>query len=149
MQDFPPPIEWVDGDMSRVAQFGIGIGIWFGILLTLLVLAVLSTLGVSLNLPQAPILASLDSWWVVGALGVWLSYYYGWPRLFPVVARIGISPRGLSLVVPLHSFAVPWDQVKEIGPGWVYVVPYLRTSGRRLRLTPHQYDRLVRFVTPQ
>lgn len=140
-----PPWEWVDGDAVHATNFALAQGVGLGVSsvgLALVTLAILANSGL-MGLGALPgyVLESIAIGSLVLALGV-QAYY---PGRFPVVGRLGISPRGLQLVLPLRTLTVGWNSV-ELGPDWVRVSP--PWGGQRFRLTGQQIARLARFLTP-
>lgn len=139
-----PPWEWVDGDPVRSAQFALITGVFLGAASMLVVYFVLEALAVfqSLAVPVFNPLFGQALLWSV--LGPELLFLYLFPRRFPVVGRLGISPVGLRLGFPLRTFSVAWESVERVGPDWVDVAPLLGTM--RYRLTRPQSERLRHFL---
>lgn len=140
-----PPWEWVDGDPLEVARYGMVIGIFVGVALAGLAVLVTVTVGA---LTSGTLLPSPPFWliWVEPALVAAVLYLLlaGFPRWYPVVARLGISPLGLRLTLPRREVRFSWDTELAVGPDWVQGRVVL--SSRRFRLTPRQSERLHRFV---
>jgi hypothetical protein len=142
------PWEWVEGDPVRTGQYGFVIGIFTGVALSLavvLALDLLSWVGHLLSPPPVPtwplILVTQAILWPE----VFFLFYF--PRHFPIIGRLGISPAGLRLILPRRQVNVPWDSVQGFGPDWVAVHTGTFNT-ERYRLTPHQAERLKLFARP-
>ncbi|MCI4336727.1 MAG: hypothetical protein L3K17_05980 [Thermoplasmata archaeon] len=141
-----PPCEWVEGDAVRAAQFGLITGALLGGLSCLLSISLFQAAGVWAGPPfglLTPVWGPLFLWVILGPELV-IIYYF--PRRFPVIGRLGISPAGMRLAFPLASFNLPWTSVDRIGPDWIEVSPFIGSV--RYRLTPYQSYRLRVFLTP-
>ncbi|MCI4364981.1 MAG: hypothetical protein L3K10_02820 [Thermoplasmata archaeon] len=143
-----PPWEWVEGDALRSSQFAFLMGGILGVGSVVTGLVVLTLLGSVGVLRQTLIPVWQANLLLLGILGPELSCLYLFPRWFPVVASLGISPVGLRLRMGfvLHQYTVKWRSVRRIGPDWIQIGPGL--GDQRFKLTKHQADRLARFLRP-
>jgi hypothetical protein len=140
-----PPWEWVAGDPVRAAQFGLATGILIGGFGALLVVCLLALAGL---LTSAPSLDAASPAWTILVLAMATAnflFLYLFPRRFPIIGRLGISPVGVRIVLPLRGTTFPWPQVRDVGPDWIEV-----SSGtalrERYRLTANQAERLSHFL---
>jgi hypothetical protein len=141
---FPPPWEWVDGDTRRVAQFALGCGLVLGVFGCLLGILLLSSLRIAVvgdpfGIP--PVALQLLSW---GFLIPELACFWYFPRKYPILLRLGISPVGLRIVLLLRTINVSWPALEEVGQDWIKVSQPL--DHVRYQLTAHQMERLRRFI---
>ena len=133
-----PPWEWVDGDPVHAVRFGVVTGQFTGALIATYGLVVLS----ALSLLSAP-LGVLEI--VFSALmAPALAFDYLYPRHFAVIPRLGISPVGLRIPMPLHTVSVPWSKITVVGTDYIAVVWGL--TDRCFHLTELQSERLHRFL---
>jgi hypothetical protein len=140
-----PPWEWVDGDPVWSSRFTFITGLLMGGAAVLLVLTTLFLFGevtISIGSPIPLVLQPLLIWAFTGPalLILWLL-----PRRVPVLGRIGISPVGVRLVLPVRNLTILWSSVRRIGPDWVDLSG---APASRYRLTPLQARRLTHFVAP-
>lgn len=140
-----PPWEWVDGDPVWSSRFAFITGVLMGgagALLALTTLVLVGGVVVSVGLPIPLVMQPLLIWAFVGPalLFMWLI-----PRRVPVLGRIGISPVGVRLVLPIRNLTVFWSSIRRIGPDWVDLSG---APASRYRLTPQQARRLTHFVAP-
>jgi hypothetical protein len=141
-----PPWEWVDGDRAGAVLFGVTYVYVLGVLLLFLFAFLLEILemGGVVSGPAVPPWAASPL--VLPPLIAAAGLVVFWPRLFAIVGRLGISPVGLRLVLPIRKVAVNWGAVRRVGVDWVTV-----ETGRgyfRYKLTTNQAQRLNRFVQP-
>lgn len=140
-----PPWEWVDGDPVWAARFGLLTGILLGAascLVSVLLLNWFGMLGL-VSFPSLPWWAPQVLLWSI--LGPEFVVFWFLPRRYPTIGRIGISPIGLRLVLPVRTVLIRWTAVRQIGPDWVY---FELLGGQRYRLTERQAARLTHFVSP-
>jgi hypothetical protein len=141
-----PPWEWVDGDSLQTALFRLLGGVLWGVGALLAFVSTVSILGVAgvisgLVVSSGAVIPVISLVFTVGLLLWGLA-----PRWFPVTGRIGISPEGLRLALPLFKKTVIWPAVRWVGPDWVEVD---RGHGSlHFKLTTHQVQRITGFVRP-
>jgi hypothetical protein len=141
-----PPWEWVDGDPVRAGRYGLIGGVFISIAAVftgLMIMSILNFWGVASYLS----LSTSDMWLIVlPLLGTEYFFILYVPRRFPVVARIGVSPLGLRLVVvfPIRGPVLNRTQVRGVGRDWIAVDMGLLTS--RYRLTLPQGQRIRQFL---
>ena len=140
-----PPWEWVEGDPIEAARYGMVLGLFLGAVLTLVavIVAVIvgeATFGTFLPAPPFWLI------WVGEGLVVLVGCLLirGFPRWYPVVTRLGISPLGLRLALPRREIRFGWDGELAVGPDWVQ--GRFELGHPRFRLTARQSERLHRFV---
>lgn len=142
-----PPCEWGDGDRTGVALFAV----LYGVVLSSLILWLLADTLQILVMAGVVSGAGFSPWatspFILPPLlaGAFLVIF--WPRLFANVSRLGISPTGLRIALPLRKVAVNWASVRWVGIDWVTVET--RYGYQRYKLTANQVQRLNRFAQPR
>lgn len=140
-----PPCEWVDGDPVRAGQYAYIVGAFTSItcvILAILLLNMLAQFGVG-SLPGLPSSIVLPA--SIACLWAMLLFVFLFPRATPVVARIGLSAKGLHIAAPFGSrFTRKWGSIERLGPDWVEV-----SWLKRYRLTSQQAARLHQFLQPR
>ena len=140
-----PPWEWVAGDPVRAGQFGLISGIFIGAFGALLVVYGLGIVAMVTGGPFPNVGAFGWASLVVALATANFLFLYLFPRRYPIVGRLGISPVGIRMVLLVRGTTLPWPQVRDVGPDWVDV-----SSGsalrQRYRLTPKQGERLNQFL---
>lgn len=66
------------------------------------------------------------------------------PRRFPAVGRVGISPLGLRLILPLRRETIVWPDVRGVGTDRIRLS--IGAGTRTFRLTPRQGQRIAHFL---
>jgi hypothetical protein len=139
-----PPVEWVDGDPVRSTQFAFATGAFFGAGLSLIALYTWVLLGWMGVAPAAAFPIGVLEVLVFGILAVELPFLYLFPRRYPVIARLGFSPSGVQLRVPLRTLRLRWDSLAWAGP--ILLDANVGLGTQRYRLTERQAARLAWFV---
>jgi len=136
--------EWVNGDAHSAAQYGLILGVILGIG-TLIVSSVLLTFLGMFGIwpgPYLPLLPSMALMYALLAAQWSLMYFY--PRRFPVLGRLGISPLGLRLVLPIRGTTVSWTKVRAVGRAWMDIDSGFLTL--RFSLTLDQARKVREFL---
>ena len=139
-----PPVEWVEGDPTRSTQFAFATGAFFGIGLAFLAVFLFTILGEAGLVPSAGVPFWPFMFGVYGLLAVELPFVYLFPRRHPIVARLGFSPVGLRLALPMRPIKVDWRSVRWTGPDQIEV--QIPLGSQKYLLTSNQAARLARFV---
>ena len=137
------PWEWVEGDPGKVAVFRRGAAVALacaGVGTVILAVSALNLAGVA-SVPSVP--SWVEPLWLSPTLVTvfFLSFYQ---IRNPVVSRLGVSPIGIRLVLPLRRFTVKWSAVRWVGPDFVDVKS--RFGSAHIRLTPAQVQRISAFL---
>lgn len=152
--DYGGPWEWVEGDAKRSAQYALAYWISLGIGAVLVVLLVLNFVPILTSTPStsgSPF-PSLLLWELASVLifvtGV-TAFRFSFQSRYPIVARLGISPVGVRLKLPIPSLRAwnvgsDWADRPVIGSDWIGI----RILGilEKYRLTDRQMARLRSFA---
>jgi len=138
-----PPWEWVEGDRAKAALFR---SVSF-ILLALSCVVLVGDILPMLNLPGLGPGPFIPLWLesillLLLAFGVLFLIIF--PTQYPIVRRLGISPIGIRLGLPLRMRTVKWSAVKWVGPNYVDLGTVF--GNQPVRLTLKQVQRISRFL---
>jgi hypothetical protein len=142
-----PPWEWVDGNRAGPALFAVFYGVALGAAILALLADTLQILemGSIISGPAVPPWATSPVVLLPVLAAAFLVIF--WPRHFPIVRHLGISPAGLRLVFTLRKVTVNWRSVRWVGIDSVTMET--RYGYHRYRLTANQGQRLNRFAQPR
>jgi hypothetical protein len=140
-----PPWEWVDGDSVRSSQFRVVfyvIRAGFAAFVFAAFFVLLATWSVGTGFPLVAMTLLAVGLPLLFA-GLFVLFYMA--RRYPVIDPLGISSKGVRLMLPNRGGMYYWGEVSRVGPDWIEVSP-LGIIDTRYKLTTNQIQRVYRFL---